>query len=144
MLVQCSIPDCDKPVSSRGWCEMHYCRWRAHGDPLKRKLIRINGTPEQRFWAKVDPCRTDGCAVWIGALESRGYGQLGIDRVLWMAHHFLVGKPPKGLEWDHLCRVRHCVWPDHLELVTRGENIRRGLKGKEMRRLSRQQMSLIA
>lgn len=29
--------------------------------------------------------------------------------------------------WDHLCRVRHCVRPEHLELVTNAENTRRGL-----------------
>ncbi len=39
------------------------------------------------------------------------------------------GPIPEGLELDHLCRVRHCVNPDHLEAVTHRENIRRGLGG---------------
>jgi hypothetical protein len=30
----CSIPGCGKPVAGRGWCSMHYNRWRKHGDPL--------------------------------------------------------------------------------------------------------------
>ena len=38
----------------------------------------------------------------------------------------LVGPIPKGLELDHLCRVRHCVNPDHLEPVTHKENTLRG------------------
>ena len=42
-----------------------------------------------------------------------------------LAHHFLVGGAVKGMEWDHLCRNRACVWPDDLELVTHQENVLR-------------------
>jgi hypothetical protein len=38
----------------------------------------------------------------------------------------LVGKIPSDKEIDHLCRVRNCVNPEHLEPVTREENLRRG------------------
>jgi hypothetical protein len=37
----------------------------------------------------------------------------------------LVGPIPEGMEIDHLCRNRGCVNPEHLEPVTRQENIRR-------------------
>lgn len=44
---------------------------------------------------------------------------------------------------DHLCRNRRCVNPDHLEIVTRGQNVRRGALAKltwddvaEIRRLA--------
>lgn len=88
------------------------------------------GSPEERFWSKVDPCRTDGCALWVGAINRGGYGAFWMGLKTTAAHHFLVGKPPKGLVWDHVksrgCTHRHCVWPDHLELVTQGENMRRG------------------
>lgn len=39
---------------------------------------------------------------------------------------FYVGPIPDGLELDHLCRVRACCNPDHLEAVTRLVNVRRG------------------
>ena len=39
-------------------------------------------------------------------------------------HH--IGPVPEGLVLDHLCRVRHCVNPDHLEPVTSRENTLRG------------------
>lgn len=29
----CSIEDCDKPVKSRAMCQMHWNRWKRHGDP---------------------------------------------------------------------------------------------------------------
>ena len=37
---------------------------------------------------------------------------------------------PEGLQIDHLCRVRHCVNPVHMEAVTQQENIRRGKAGQ--------------
>ncbi len=56
--------------------------------------------------------------------------------ITFLAHHFLVGRPPDGFEWDHLCFMRHCVRPDHLELVTRKENIaRQRAHGKRRQKL---------
>ena len=103
--------------------------------------MHSNYTPEQReqaFWAKVDK---DGpvpayaphlgpCWIWKASKTSTGYGQyfdgvrpLGAHR--WAYRHF-VGPVPVGLHLDHLCRVRHCVNPAHLEPVTCRENIMRG------------------
>lgn len=42
-----------------------------------------------------------------------------------VAYEIHVGPIPDGLEIDHLCRVRCCVNPDHLEPVTHRENMRR-------------------
>lgn len=82
----------------------------------------------ERFWAKVD--KTDTCWLWTGATARNGYGQVGIDGRTRSAHRVsyeaLVGPIPDGLVIDHLCRVRHCVNPDHMEPVTSGENTRRG------------------
>lgn len=80
--------------------------------------------------------RTDsGCWLWLGPLN-RGYGSIGNrkgDRA-WRAHRIvyriLVGPIPGGMDLDHLCRVRHCVNPEHLEPVSRATNIRRGDKTK--------------
>ena len=98
---------------------MHYKRWSAHGDPLVKLNLRNEGV-ETRFWVKVD--KTQTCWLWTAALDRDGYG--AFDRI--KAHQFLVGRPPAGMVWDHLCRVRHCVRPEHLELVTPNENVRRG------------------
>lgn len=78
------------------------------------------------------PEPNSGCWIWIGALNGDGYGSFnGPDGKSTDAHtasyeHF-VGQIPDGLELDHLCRVRCCVNPHHLEPVTRRENLARGI-----------------
>lgn len=76
-----------------------------------------------------------GCWLWQRAINDKGYGvaTIGVwpDRAWRGAHRVvyeeLVGPIPDGLQLDHLCRVRHCVNPDHLEPVTIEENILRGV-----------------
>lgn len=71
-----------------------------------------------------------GCWIWIGSLGSHGYGQIGIRNIMNTAHRvvyeFYKGEIPKGLYLDHLCRVKCCVNPNHLEPVTNRENLLRG------------------
>lgn len=82
-------------------------------------------------WVDITP----GCWLWTGAKNWTGYGQRSVRvdgkvrtaRAHRMAYELLVGPIPEGLTIDHLCRVRHCVNPDHLEPVTMKENARRGV-----------------
>ena len=76
---------------------------------------------------RVDP--ESGCWLWQGRPAPNGYGQvrmqgsaLGAHRVV---YEFLVTEIPFGLVLDHLCSVRICVNPEHLEPVTQAENARR-------------------
>lgn len=82
-----------------------------------------------RFWAKVVKSDENSCWLWQGT-TSRGYGQMWDGHRLNQAHRFayelLRGPIPAGLHIDHLCRVRACVNPAHLEVVTCRENILRG------------------
>lgn len=43
-----------------------------------------------------------------------------------IAYEFCRGKIPDGMQLDHLCRVKNCVNPWHLEIVTGRENVLRG------------------
>lgn len=86
--------------------------------------------PIQRFVAKVDFNGRDGCWEWTGATDPTGYGRFFVDGTMQYAHRWsyetFVGPIPAGLDIDHLCRVRRCVCPGHLEAVTRRENLLRG------------------
>jgi hypothetical protein len=71
------------------------------------------------------------CWLWPGALDTSGYGCIKGDdgrtrTVHRLVYESLVGPVPPGMYLDHLCRVRHCANPDHLEPVTPSENRRRG------------------
>lgn len=84
--------------------------------------------PDIRFWAKVE--RTPTCWLWRGALTAWGYSKFWFDERHSSGHRYAYirfrGPIPADREVDHLCRVRHCVNPDHLELVTPRENQLRG------------------
>lgn len=84
-----------------------------------------------RFWAMVDKQSPTGCWLWTGPQDPRGYGRFWFEQKPSRAHRrsyeWLVGPIPEGLVLDHLCRVRNCVRPDHLEPVTNRENILRGV-----------------
>lgn len=133
--VACSIEGCVKPASRRGWCHMHYYRWRMHGttdDPYPAL--------EARFLAKVN--KTDGCWLWTARISKDGYGRINVDGAPRNAHRvayeLFVGPIPPGHQIDHLCHTddetcpggddclhRRCVNPAHLEPVTGPENNRR-------------------
>ena len=71
-----------------------------------------------------------GCWLWTGALDRGGYGRCGQDKAHRVSYYLFKGDIPEGLDLDHLCRVRSCVNPDHLEPVTRSINCLRGDTGK--------------
>ncbi|MER6488749.1 HNH endonuclease signature motif containing protein [Streptomyces virginiae] len=71
----------------------------------------------------------NGCVLWAGVVSYAGYGQISVQTRTRAPHRLTYvafkGEIPQGLEIDHLCGVRHCVNPFHLEAVTHGENLRR-------------------
>lgn len=89
----------------------------------------IYGTPEERFWEKVD--RSGDCWLWTAAIGRDGYGVFGwsAQRKALKAHRASVelqtGRPvPKGKIVMHLCDVRACVRPSHLQVGTQTDNMR--------------------
>jgi hypothetical protein len=90
--------------------------------------MRLRGPVPERIEAQLN--RTADCWLWTGDLDRAGYGKLWSDgrhqRVHRLAYEAWVGAIPSGMELDHLCRVRNCVNPAHLEPVTSRENTLRG------------------
>lgn len=77
----------------------------------------------------------EDCWLWAYRVDDKDYGQLAVwtgeKAIKYKAHRAvyeaLVGPIPEGLTLDHLCRVRRCVNPAHMEPVTSRENTMRGL-----------------
>lgn len=129
---ECALDGCTNYGEiSRGLCSKHAARLRRHGS-VHTALKRVGVTLEERLEGRIDK-RDDGCWIWTGCIKDNGYGAVAhggskfhVHRVMYELH---VGPIPAGFDLDHLCRVRSCCNPAHLEPVTRSENIRRGLLG---------------
>lgn len=85
-----------------------------------------------RFFDKTIPEPNTGCWLWLGPLNELGYGRASLMGKRRLAHRasyeMTKGPIPAGLEIDHICRVRCCVNPDHLEPVTSRENSLRAIR----------------
>lgn len=87
----------------------------------------------ERFWSKVYPEPNTGCWLWGGFVAPNGYGSYWADGTNCHAHRYIKLKEQElessELVVDHLCKTRDCVNPEHLDLVTQKENIKRGDTG---------------
>ena len=93
---------------------------------------RERRTPDERFERFIVRVPESGCWIWIGGLNSDGYGTFKVNtHRTEVAHRFSYwlhrGSIPPYKELDHTCRVRCCANPFHLEPVTTRENILRGV-----------------
>lgn len=68
----------------------------------------------------------EDCWLWHGDTTPNGYGCTKIRGKAYVAHRlfyeYFVAAIPAGLDLDHLCKVRNCVNPWHLDPVTRSVN----------------------
>lgn len=96
-------------------------------DPLKQS---ISATESPGLFNRAIPEPNSGCYIWLGAVNTHGYGHLKFKGKYWQAHRLAYeqtkGPIAPGLVIDHLCRNRACINPDHLEPVTNAVNVLRG------------------
>jgi HNH endonuclease len=109
--------------SAKGWVKgQPLCRVKGHGARKRVRYIEMSSGFET-------PCH-----LWQLAKNHNGYGQVSTPAGMALAHRVYYeeryGPVPEGTELDHLCRVRACVNPEHLEPVSHAENCRRGQRAK--------------
>jgi ribosomal protein L37E len=138
----CTCAGCDSPArnNTSPYCEKHYARWRRHGNP---DIALKDHTPAAERW-KTCYVETPGpldtpCWIWTGRGQRDGYGLIsnGAAHTSIPAHKFVyelkVGPVPDGLELDHLCEIKRCIRPEHVEPVTNGENQLRAARARSRR-----------
>ena len=95
---------------------------------IDRFLEKVQVGPLPVEWTGKPEDRTE-CLLWIASRDRDNYAKFRSFKVMTLAHLWiykeLIGPIPKGLQLDHLCRVRYCVNPLHLEPVTPKENTNR-------------------
>lgn len=96
---------------------------QANTKPTQAEIADASAVEDRGF--------TTPCWVWRRTINPKGYGALSISGRTMPAHRLSFeafhGPIPHGLVVDHVCRVRCCVNPTHLEVVTVSENNRRAL-----------------
>lgn len=125
----------DMADRTRAWTNDPYqLVWRREAF---KGTTRIPMPLRERFESKLRPGPGD-CWAWSGAhFKQNGYALLAVRSERdgkWrptvahrIAYELYVAEIPAGLVIDHLCRNHGCVNPWHMEPITRGENVRRGM-----------------
>lgn len=152
----CTIAGCSKKARARGWCSMHWRRWRTTGDPNTTKRTPI-GEP-QEFLASVLAYEGDECLTWPYAKDNNGSALIWngrrMERVCRIVCTHSEGEPPTSKhEAAHSCgnghlscvSKRHLSWKTHagnmLDMILHGRSTR-GEKSTSSK-LTRQQVSTI-
>lgn len=86
----------------------------------------------ERFHEKYFVHPVSGCWLWTASLSRTGYGQISEGPPTYrtlkshrVAYEHFVGLIPFDLVVDHMCNQPRCVNPEHLQLLTRRQNIMR-------------------
>lgn len=89
--------------------------------------LKLTDKQLSRFMAKVEKLEGDGCWLWTGSLDTKGYSQLRVNNMRLRGHRVayvqFVEPIPDGMLVCHHCDVPRCVRPDHLFLGTNSDNM---------------------
>lgn len=138
---ECSVPDCSRPHSCNGYCNIHDMRVRRYGDPnITRHRPRNTDKSIREFILENCSENANGCWIWSGYTE-RGYGRMSYQGKQVLIHRLMFALE-HGVSLDslarevicHQCDTPGCVNPAHLFRGTQVENIKdRDTKNRQAR-----------
>ena len=129
----CKICGIDKPIED--FYEDH--RVKADGRRAKCIACLTNGRPPGPVAMNPLTRHTidaNGCHIWSGSVHKSGYGSIKWNGKATVAHRVIYtlkkGEILQGQVIDHLCNVKLCVNPNHLEAVSYSTNTQRAWNRK--------------
>lgn len=133
----CSEPGCPNPHKGLGFCRSHFNR---DYNIRRKQSVSTRDIPSARkaFESVGWDVDEKGCWIWAGAINAGGYGMAPKTAISQQAHrvsyaiHF--GLIPKGIQIHHICTVRSCVNPMHLQAITPHENLAEMFERREYKR----------
>lgn len=125
-MTKCSVDACEREAKTRGYCSIHYSRWKRHGDPLAGPVER--GLP-MKFFLEALQSDTNECIAWPYAKRGLGRGAIQWEGKTHKVHRVMCeqahGAPPTTEHHAaHECGNGHlgCINPRHLAWKTPKEN----------------------
>lgn len=123
----CKIDGCDKPALTRGWCSLHYARWKRHKDPVGGRTYQ--GDPLVFLFEVASICVDEKCLAWPFSRTKKGEARVYKDGRLHQAARVVCEKvngppPTKEHHAAHRCGKAHegCVNQSHIRWATPEEN----------------------
>ncbi len=138
-MIDCKESECLNEAHSLGWCIKHYKNFYRHGNPSATFIRTRNGSSIQdKLLSKSKINSENGCLEWFGAVNSKGYGKLTINKKTIAAHRLSYQDHYKvdisGQLLMHICDNPKCINPKHLVMGTIKDNINdKVTKGRQLK-----------
>lgn len=106
-----------------------------HAPPDERLRRRLTETPPPITHDRLGRPIIGPCLIWGGTVDGGGYGNIKVAGRVVHTHRLSyliqtgIDVLDRSVKIDHLCRVRACAQPYHLEPTTQAENVARGDTG---------------
>lgn len=125
----CFIEGCGREVLAREMCNLHYSRWRNHGDPRQHVPPQTERGEPRAFADRLGLVGV-GCVIWPFAKNNMGYGQINAGKgrkvlvTRYVCERANGPSPSKTHQAAHSCGNGHkgCVSPWHLSWKSPKEN----------------------
>lgn len=120
----CDVTGCTERHYARGFCKVHFERWKRNGDPLLVKKVHNHASLQERLdfvgWTErlVRP-DLGPCWEFDGKTDRHGYGRLHDGQIAAFAHRMALavklGRPiADGMDSCHRCDNPPCIRGEHL------------------------------